>query len=112
MTGGETVLDAIHFAGGLLPSADQSKIRLIRSYPKGSPVQVLPINYEEITMGTDSSTNYQILPNDRLVVPRDPAYLSRKSSSAHETQRTAPSGSGRESALLPWIEHRQRQQTA
>ena len=68
-TGNATVLDVIHFAGGVLPSADRSKIRLIRSFPKGSPVEVLPINYDEVVMGTDSSTNYQILPNDRLVVP-------------------------------------------
>ena len=61
-TGSERVLDAIHFAGGLLPSADQRKIKLIRSFPKGSPVQVLPIDYHEIAMGTDSSTNYEILP--------------------------------------------------
>jgi polysaccharide biosynthesis/export protein len=71
VTGGETVLDALHFAGGLLPSADQTKVRLIRSYPKGAPVQVLAIDYAEITMGTNASTNYRILPNDRLVVPRD-----------------------------------------
>ena len=61
-TGNEHVLDVIHFAGGLRSTADRSKIRLIRSFPKGSPVQVLPIDYEEITMGTDNSTNYQILP--------------------------------------------------
>jgi len=73
-TGNETVLDAIHCAAGLLPSADRSKVKLIRSYPRGSPVQVLPIDYEEVTMGTDASTNYQILPNDRLVIPRDPKY--------------------------------------
>jgi RNA polymerase sigma factor (sigma-70 family) len=69
-TGGERVLDVIHFAGGVLRTADTSKIKLIRSYPKGSPVQVLPIDYEEVTMGTDPSTNYQILPSDRIVVPR------------------------------------------
>ena len=69
-TGGEQVLDVIHFAGGVRLTADTSKIRLIRSYPKGSPVQVLPIDYDEITMGTDASTNYQILPGDRIVVPR------------------------------------------
>jgi len=69
-TGGERVLDIIHFAGGLRSAADRNRIRLIRSFPKGSPVQVLPIDYEEITMGTDASSNYQILPNDRLVVPR------------------------------------------
>lgn len=73
-TGNETVLDVINFAGGLLPSADRSKVKLIRSYPKGSPIQVLPIDYEEVTMGTDASTNYVILPNDRLVVPSSPDY--------------------------------------
>ncbi len=69
-TGGDTVLDLLEYAGGLLQTADKSKIRLIRSYPKGSPARVLPVDYEEIAMGTDSSTNYQILPNDRLVIPR------------------------------------------
>ncbi len=71
-TGNDRVLDVIHYVGGITPSADRSKIRLIRSFPKGSPVKVLPVDYEEITMGTDASTNYQILPNDRLVVPRQP----------------------------------------
>jgi polysaccharide export outer membrane protein len=68
-TGGDTVLDLLYYAGGLLRSADKAHIRLVRSFPKGSPPQVLPINCEEIAMGTDSSTNYAILPNDRLVVP-------------------------------------------
>jgi polysaccharide biosynthesis/export protein len=68
-TGGDTVLDAIQYAGGVLPSADCGKIRLNRSYPKGSPAKVLPIDYEELTVGTDASTNYRIFPNDRLVVP-------------------------------------------
>jgi protein involved in polysaccharide export with SLBB domain len=69
-TGGDTVLDLVQDAGGLLPTADKGRIRLIRSFPQGSPTQVLPVDYEEIAMGTDSSTNYAILPNDRLVVPR------------------------------------------
>jgi protein involved in polysaccharide export with SLBB domain len=72
-TGGDTVLDLVQYAGGLLPTADKSKIRLIRSFPKGSPARVLPVNYEEIAMGTDSSTNYAILPNDRLVIPHLPS---------------------------------------
>jgi RNA polymerase sigma factor (sigma-70 family) len=72
-TGSDRVLDAIHYAGGLLSWADEGKIQLIRSFPKGSPVQVLPIDYHEIAMGTDSSTNYEILPFDRLVVPRNPS---------------------------------------
>ncbi len=71
-TGSERVLDVIHLSGGPLPSADRTKMKLIRSFPIGSPVQVLHIDYEEITMGTDSSTNYEIMPFDRIVVPRDP----------------------------------------
>lgn len=73
-TGGDTVLDALQYAGGVLPSADCGKIRLIRSYPKGSPAKVLPIDHEELTVGTDASTNYRIFPNDRLVVPLNPSY--------------------------------------
>ena len=71
VTGGETVLDVINYVGGLMPDADSSKIHIMRSFPKGSPVQVLPVDYEEITMGTDASTNYQIMPTDRIVVPRE-----------------------------------------
>jgi RNA polymerase sigma factor (sigma-70 family) len=52
VSGNESVLDAVHFAGGILPSADRSKIRLMRSYPKRSAVQALPVDYDEITMGT------------------------------------------------------------
>jgi len=69
VTGGETVLDALTYAGGICPGADTSNIRIIRSFPKGSPVQILPVDYDEITTGTDSSTNYQMAPNDRIVVP-------------------------------------------
>ena len=72
ITGSDRVLDVIHNAGGLTPFADASKMKLIRTFPKGSPMQVLPIDYEEIAMGTDSSTNYLIMPFDRIVVPRDP----------------------------------------
>jgi polysaccharide export outer membrane protein len=79
-TGNETVLDVINFAGGLLPTADRAHVKLIRSYPKGSPIEVLPVDYEEVTMGTDASTNYTMMPNDRLVVPRDPACDSQPSS--------------------------------
>ncbi len=86
-TGRESVLDVLHFVGGPAPAADRSGIRLIRSFPAGSPVQVLPIDYEEITMGTDSLTNYQILPGDRLVIPRDPNYVPPESAPVRSQQR-------------------------
>jgi polysaccharide biosynthesis/export protein len=85
-TGNDTVLDVLHYVGGIMPSADRSQIRLVRSYPKGSPAKVLPIDYEEITMGTDSTTNYQLLPGDRLVVPHRPDDSSQTRASQRPSQ--------------------------
>jgi RNA polymerase sigma factor (sigma-70 family) len=70
VTGNETVLDAIHYAGGLTEFADRDKVRVIRR--EHDTPKILPVNYAEITGGTDSSTNYHLLPGDRLFIPRDP----------------------------------------
>jgi len=73
ITGNETVLDAINFAGGLMPTAAPQNIRLVRPAPPGACcAQVLPVNLAAITSGGDSTTNYQLMPGDRIVVYRDP----------------------------------------
>jgi polysaccharide biosynthesis/export protein len=73
ITGNETVLDAINYAGGLLPTAATQDIRLVRPAPPGACCQqVLPVNYAAIVNAGDTTTNYQLLPGDRLVVYRDP----------------------------------------
>jgi polysaccharide export outer membrane protein len=73
VTGNETVLDAIEFAGGLIPTAAPENIRLVRPAPPGACCeQVLPVNLAAIMSGGDSTTNYQLMPGDRLVVYRDP----------------------------------------
>jgi polysaccharide export outer membrane protein len=73
ITGNETVLDAIQFAGGLLPTAAPQNVRLVRPAPPGACCeQVLPINLAAIMSGGDSTTNYQLMPGDRIVVYRDP----------------------------------------
>jgi polysaccharide biosynthesis/export protein len=73
ITGNETVLDAINFAGGLMPTAAPQNIRLVRPAPPGACcAQVLPVNLAAITSGGDATTNYQIMPGDRIVVYRDP----------------------------------------
>lgn len=73
VTGNETVLDAITFAGGLLPTAAPQNIRLVRPAPPGACCeQVLPVNLAAIVNAGDATTNYQIMPGDRLVVYRDP----------------------------------------
>jgi polysaccharide export outer membrane protein len=73
ITGNETVLDAINFAGGLMPTAAPANIRLVRPAPPGACCeQVLPVNLTAIMSGGDPTTNYQIMPGDRLIVYRDP----------------------------------------
>ena len=73
ITGNETVLDAIEFAGGLMPTAAPQNIRLVRPAPPGACCeQVLPVNLAAITSGGDPTTNYQIMPSDRIIVYRDP----------------------------------------
>jgi polysaccharide export outer membrane protein len=73
ITGNETVLDAINFAGGLMPTAAPQNIRLVRPAPPGACCeQVLPVNLAAITSGGDPTTNYQLMPNDRIIVYRDP----------------------------------------
>ena len=73
ITGNETVLDAINYSGGLIPTAAPQNIRLVRPAPKGACCeQVLPVNLAAIISGGDPTTNYQLMPGDRLVVYRDP----------------------------------------
>jgi polysaccharide biosynthesis/export protein len=73
ITGNETVLDALNYAGGLMPTAAPQNIRLVRPAPPGACCeQVLPVNLAAITSGGDPTTNYQLMPGDRLIVYRDP----------------------------------------
>jgi polysaccharide biosynthesis/export protein len=73
VTGNETVLDAIQYAGGLMPTAAPNNIRLVRPAPPGACCeQILPVNLAAIMSGGDSTTNYQLMPGDRIIVYRDP----------------------------------------
>src|SRR4051795_5488951 len=73
ITGNETVLDAINYAGGLIPTAAPQNIRLVRPAPPGACCeQTLPVNLAAIISGGDPTTNYQLMPGDRIVVYRDP----------------------------------------
>ena len=73
ITGNETVLDAINFAGGLIATASPNNIRLVRPAPPGACCeQKLPVNLAAIISAGDPTTNYQLMPGDRLVVYRDP----------------------------------------
>jgi polysaccharide export outer membrane protein len=73
IVGNETVLDAINYAGGLIPTAAPQNIRLVRPAPPGACCeQILPINLAAIISAGDPTTNYQLMPGDRIVVYRDP----------------------------------------
>jgi polysaccharide export outer membrane protein len=68
INGRETVLDAIIAAGGLSGKASPCNVILSRpTVPDGCRI-VLPICYRQITQLGDTSTNYQIMPGDRVYV--------------------------------------------
>jgi protein involved in polysaccharide export with SLBB domain len=71
ITGNETVLDAIGQIQGL--SAVSSKtIWVARPLPGSSGrEQILSVNWEAITRGGETATNYQILPGDRIYIADD-----------------------------------------
>ena len=69
LAGRETVLDAILTAGGLLDGAKKCDIILSRPSIPGDCRTVLPVCYDHLVQMGDSTTNYQILPGDRIFVP-------------------------------------------
>jgi protein involved in polysaccharide export with SLBB domain len=71
ITGNETVLDALASIGGL-SQLSSTKIFIARPAPAGTGCeQILPVDYEEITRGAMTATNYQLLPGDRLYITED-----------------------------------------
>jgi RNA polymerase sigma factor (sigma-70 family) len=71
VTGQETVLDAVNLAGGVGPRADHLGVVIYRPGAQGEALRAMRVDIDQITMGDDLSTNYQLMPGDRLVVPRD-----------------------------------------
>lgn len=68
LIGRETVLDAIMTAGGLAEAASECDIILSRPTPPSNCRVVLPVCYNRIVQLGDTTTNYQILPGDRIYV--------------------------------------------
>lgn len=72
VTGNETVLDAIALLGGISP-VSSTRIFIARPAPNGVGCeQILPVNWDEISRGASTATNYQIMPGDRLYIAEDP----------------------------------------
>jgi polysaccharide export outer membrane protein len=76
MTGNETVLDGI-LQAGLKSNSLPEKASLVRPHPAGGPDQVFAIDWCGITQRGDTTTNYQLLPGDRIIVPggKEPGLL-------------------------------------
>jgi len=72
VTGNETVLDAIGFVQGLAPVSSKNRIWLARPSPANNGCnQILPVDWNAITMAGSTATNYQIFPGDRVYVNAD-----------------------------------------
>ncbi len=71
VTGNETVLDAVSQIGGLQQTSSK-RIWISRPAPKDTGCdQILPVDWQAITKGANTGTNYQLLPGDRLFVAED-----------------------------------------
>ena len=75
--GSETVLDALNYAGGFLPSADPKTIKLVRPARGGKPTKVYAIDHEAIMEKGDAKANLQLFPGDRLIIGRKPAEATK-----------------------------------
>ncbi len=67
-TGHQTVLDAIVEAGGLTSKANHHQIIVARPSSCGSCRTVMKVCYDQIVQLGDTSTNYQLMPGDRVFV--------------------------------------------
>jgi polysaccharide export outer membrane protein len=71
-TGNETVLDAMSQVEGLSEVAAKNNIWVARPGPHGSEVaQKMYVDWRGITQDAVTSTNYQLLPGDRIYVKAD-----------------------------------------
>jgi polysaccharide export outer membrane protein len=72
VTGNETVLDAISQIQGLSQLSSKS-IWIARPSPAGFGCeQILPVDWDAITRGGMTATNYQLMPGDRVFIAADP----------------------------------------
>ena len=71
ITGNETVLDAVGQIQGLSQLSSKN-IWIARPAPGGFGCeQHLPVDWDEITRGGVTATNYQVLPGDRIFIAED-----------------------------------------
>ena len=67
VTGSETVLDAIAKVDGLTKVAKSKSVRIARKTSHGA-MQTLPVDWKAIVEDGVTTTNYQLMPSDRLYI--------------------------------------------
>ncbi|MCO8123985.1 polysaccharide export protein [Stieleria sp. TO1_6] len=90
LVGHETVLDALIAAGGLSDRCNDHKIILTRPQADGHPRKILPVCYQQILQLGDVSTNYQLMPGDRIYVPSLSLWEDVKQSVAWKNEKSCP----------------------
>ena len=70
ITGNETVLDAVSNVNGL-QQVSSKRIWIARPAPGAHGVQVLPVDWTAVVAGGATSTNYQLMPGDRVIIGED-----------------------------------------
>jgi polysaccharide export outer membrane protein len=68
ITGSETVLDGISQIFGLPAVSSKRRIWIARRSADGTTDQVLPVDWCGVSQRGSTSTNYQIMPGDRIYV--------------------------------------------
>lgn len=71
VTGSDTVLSAISQANNGLTPSSSHHIWVARPSPAGGPAQKLPVDWRAISAGGMVTTNYELMPGDRVVVAAD-----------------------------------------
>ena len=72
VTGNDTVLDAISQLNGLTPVSSRDRMWVSRPAPAGECHQILPVDWRAISECGDTTTNYQLMPGDRVFVASYP----------------------------------------
>src|SRR5262249_47338611 len=105
--GSETVMDALANVNGLQAVASRRNIWVARRTPHpGQPWQILPVDWIGITQHGIATTNYQIMPGDRIYVKAQRLDNRHRPVADHQPDRA---GVRRDPA---WVEHGQPDQRA
>lgn len=72
ITGNDTVLDAIAQLYGLPAVSSMDRVWVSRPAPSGCAHQILPVNWRAVSEFGETTSNYQLMPGDRVYVAAYP----------------------------------------